>query len=72
MGRAISLDQRTIYAVTLFLVKMENEASEEEKTKNESSKKNKIFDSEATDSPGVISKIWNFFKGAVSKFISSI
>ncbi|RNA27061.1 hypothetical protein BpHYR1_012374 [Brachionus plicatilis] len=70
MGRAITSDQRTLYAVTLFLVRSEIKNTEEN-VKNETSEKKTISDSNS-NSPGVVSKIWTFFKGAVAKFFSSI
>lgn len=69
MGRSITSDQRTLYAVTLFLVKNEAENIEENFNDDLTAKKSTNSDS---ISNGVISKVWNFFKGAVSKFFSTI
>lgn len=69
MGRSITSDQRTLYAVTLFLVRNEVENIEENVKNDTTDKKNTNSNS---DSTGVITKIWKFFKGAVSNIFSSI
>ena len=67
-GRALGLDRRTLYSVTLFLVKMEEPKRPEEPRVVSNEITNQVENNQSIS--GFLSGVWNFFKGVVVKIFS--